>query len=326
VAFSAPVVLMTKIIVFAYIFFLFIGSLVMALMMPLDGYIDYVVYNTCFIDGSFPAFEGSEPSMNLLCSVTANFSENIAIVLPRILSLGLLIAGTVFFSRKFNVYTGLFFIYLNGFQTLGAYRQGTSTILLCFALYFLLNGRITRYYIYAISALTFHFSSVFVLFVIWLRQHMRLWIAICSCVLIMLIEPILTSPVVGFLIPQGNISRYVNLTNHSLPGGGYFALGKVWYVIYYSYFIIISVKFFEKVKFTSSFNHQRSIFLSFLPIIVAVPALTLMDSWAATRVSSLTNAFELIFFALYATSIQRLFIFLAYFVRSSIAFINFFII
>jgi hypothetical protein len=305
----------------------FLLMMTMAFTLPIDGFIDYVWYNTCLTQGWLEDASGnkSEPGFGLICNFTSQFPDNIAVIIPRIMSLILLVIAVIFFSRKFDIYTGIFFIYINGFQMLGAYRQGTATVLLSISIYYLLNKKFKSFNIYSLFSFLFHYSSLLPILAVWFRKYLTLGISLGMCFGILLIEVILTSPYISFFIPESILYRYINLTNESLPGSSYFALGKVWYVIYYGYFIFITHTFFMNKENLNTYRNLRMLYLAFLPIIVAVPTLTLMDSWAATRVSSLTNAFEIIFFALCATNFQRLLMFIAYFIRTTIASISFFI-
>jgi len=313
---------MIRAITCLYIALIFLLMFLMAFMLPLDGYIDYVWYNTCLTQGR-P--EDSEPGFGLICNITSFFPDNVAVKIPRILSLFLLILSVIIFSKNFDIFTGLFFLYINGFQTLGAYRQGTATIFLSFALLFVLKNKYKAYNFSNVFAFLFHYTSILPILAVWFRKYINFWIAIILCFGILLIELVLSSNYASLLIPESVLYRYINLTNESLPGSSYFAFGKLWYIFYYSYFILISYNYFLVKDFNNYFSEIKKLYFAFLPIIIAVPTLTLLDSWAATRVSSMTNAFEIVFFALCATNFQRMIMFLAYFVRTSIASLNFFV-
>lgn len=294
----------------------------MALNLGSDSFIDYFVYNLCLTKGGYPSFE---PAMNLVCTFTANFSDNVAIKIARICSISLLIMACLFFSAKFGPITGLFFLYLNGFQTLGAYRQGTATILLCLAMYYIaVNKNRFKEAILLILSFLFHYSSFFVIFTLLFRRLSGKFTAIIFISALFFIPIILQFSVFGMVLPTVTLQRYVNLTEGSLPSSAYYNLGKIWYVIYYSVLTAAVTKYFHKNSSIQPTIHLK-LYYCFIPILIAVPVLTLADSWVATRISSLTNGFELLYFILWATKRMKIFMFTAYFVRTTIAFVSFFI-
>lgn len=304
-------------------FYIFMNIFVMATFIPIEGYIDYVWYNTCLTGGGGSVSKGtSEPGFGLVCSFTSKFSNDIAVIIPRYMSLALLIISFLYILKKVDIYTGLFHLYMNGFQTLGAYRQGSATIFLCVAIIFLWHNKKFKAYIFSVLGILFHYTSLYFLLVLFFRNVFKRVIGIFCVSIILFIEVILTSPFLAMFLPSLVLHRYNNLFNESLPGSGYFALGKVWYVVYYSYFNVIAWKSMKNIR--GSFIEKT--YNVFLPMLFAVPILTLMDSWSATRISTLTNPFELLFFGVIASPMQRLIIFMFYLVRTSIAFVNFFVV
>ena len=307
---------------YLYLFFVFCIFFVIAVLLDSEAFIDYFVYNKCLTNGWYPTFE---PAMNVLCKFTSNFSDNIAIKTARIFSISLLVFTCLFFSTKFGPFTGLFFLYLNGFQTLGAYRQGTATILICLAVYYIVSRNKFREISLLALAFLFHFSSIFIILILFFRRFSGKISAIVFICTIFFIPIILRYPLFELIIPIDVLGRYINLTEGALPSSAYFALGKIWYVIYFSVLIAASTKYFYKNKYSRP-AIESNLYYCFLPILISVPILTLMDSWAATRISSLTNGFELLFFIFCASLRMRVFMFTAYFVRTSIAFISFFMV
>ena len=73
----------------------------MAMFLPIEGYIDYMWYNTCLTKGGGGVSLGtSEPGFGLICSFTSNFSNNTAITIPRFMSLALLVVSFFYIFKK----------------------------------------------------------------------------------------------------------------------------------------------------------------------------------------------------------------------------------
>jgi len=306
-------------LVFISSLYIFLCIAILGFALPDDGYIDYLVYNQCLTNGSYPDIE---PGFAVICQFTSLFSESTAITLARMLSLTLLLTSFLYFYKAFGVYTAFFHIFINGFQTLGAYRQGTATILMCVAVVMLMKSHKIRAFGTIIFATLFHYSYIFFIFVVVVMKFANRYLAILVACTVIFSSFILLHPLTAYIIPQTVLYRYDNLLNESLPVSSYFALGKVWYVVYYTYFNIILWRSFEKINNIILLNFSYVLFA----LTLCVPILTLMDSWAATRISSMTNPLELIFFAVWASSMQRLIMLGAYMVRTGVAFINFFVV
>lgn len=308
-----------KSLVFISSLSIFLCIAILGFTLPDDAYIDYLVYNQCLTNGSYP---NTEPGFAAVCKFTALFSDSTAITLARMFSLTLLLTSFLYFYKIFGVYTAFFHIFINGFQTLGAYRQGTSTILICVAAVMLIKSHKLRAFGTIILATLFHYSSLFFIFTLLVMKFVNRYLAILVACTVVFSSFILLNPLTAYIIPQVVLYRYDNLLNESLPGSSYFALGKVWYIVYYTYFNIILWRSFDKINNIMLMHFSYVLFA----LTLSVPILTIMDSWAATRISSMTNPLELIFFAVMASSTQRLIMLGAYVVRTSVAFINFFVV
>jgi hypothetical protein len=308
-----------KQLLFVSVLLIFLILLFLISFLPLNGSIDYVVYNQCLTGGSYPDFE---PGMNLFCSFTAQFDPFLAVLIARFFSLVVLVLATYFIGRRFGITSSLFFLLLNGFQMLGAYRQGWSTIFLCFAILAIVEKKkIIRGWLSLLTAISFHFSSILIFFIVLYAKFAKIWISIVSVLALLYFESLIGLFFGLEIIPDNVLYRYIALSKASLPSNWYLELGKLWYLIYYFVFLIILFKYFRDNRS----DNLRKIYIAFLPLIIAVPILTIMDSWIATRLSSLTNPVELLFFVKSATRSQKLFMLISYTIRTGIAFLSFFI-
>jgi hypothetical protein len=307
-----------KHILFVLIFFIFLGLLILVTFLPMNGAIDYQLYNQCLINGGYLDWE---PGMNLICSFTAQFSPSWAVTIPRFTSLVILAITAYLIGKRFSISSSFFFILLNGFQMLGAYRQGYATILLCFAILAIAERKRIQGWLTLLAAVTFHFSSVLMFFIVLYAKYSKIWISIVAVLLLLFIDPLISLFLGLGIIPDAVLYRYINLANTPLPVNEYLQLGKLWYLIYYSTFLIMLFRYFRDNRF----DNLRKIYIAFLPLIFAVLILTIMGSWIAVRLSSLTNPIELLFFVKSASNFQKLFMLVSYIVRTGVAFLNFFI-
>jgi hypothetical protein len=305
-------------ILFVLVFFIFLGLLILLAFLPMNGAIDFEVYNICLINGGYQDWE---PGMNLICSFTSQFSPSWAVNIPRFASIVILAITTYLIGKRFGITSSFFFILLNGFQMLGAYRQGYATILLCFAILAIAERKRIQGWLSLLTAVTFHFSSLIMFFIVLYAKYAKIWISIAAILLLLFIEPLISLFLGLGIIPDATLFRYINLANTPLPARAYLQLGKLWYLIYYFTFLIMLFRYFRDNRF----DNFRKIYIAFIPLIIAVPVLTIMDSWIAVRLSSLTNPVELLFFVKSASNFQKLFMLGSYFVRTGVAFLNFFI-
>lgn len=305
-----------KDISFLFLIFFFLVFFLLNLLLPLDHYLDYVVYNHCFISGEY---ENLESGFTLICKLTKFLPENLAILFPRFLVLAFFIITTYYFYRVFGIYTALFQVFLNGFQLLGGYRQGIATLFLCIAIVFLIKNKVIKSFFYSSVAFFFHSSSFYFLLLLTTKKFFSNKLSFLFFFVIVTIYYFFKLDFL-FFIDEIIRTKYTNLLAKELPDTKYFQLGTLWYLLFYTYFFFIILKKYSYITHLK----LNSICNFYLIIILFVIVLTLSGSWAAVRISTMINPFTLVFFGLFANKIQRLIIFLFFFIRFVIAFINFF--
>jgi hypothetical protein len=306
-----------KDISFLFLIFFFLFFFLLNLLLPLDHYLDYEVYNKCFISGGY---ENIESGFTLICKFTKFFPENLAILFPRFLVFAFFIITTFYFYRVFGIYTATFQVFLNGFQTLGGYRQAIATLFLCIAIVFLIKNKAVKSFFYSFIAFFFHSSSFYFFILLTTKKFFNNKLFFLFLILILILYYFFKLDFL-FFVDEAIRSRYINLLGNKLPDSTYFLFGSLWYLSFYTYFFLIIL---NKYKYITHLK-LNSICNFYLIIILLVIFLTLTGSWAAVRISTMVNPFTLVFFGLIANQIQRLIIFLFFSIRFIIAFINFFI-
>ena len=307
-----------KYLSFLFLIFLFVFLIFLNIFLPIDNYLDYVVYNECLISGEALNIE---IGFTLLCKFTKNLPEHLSIIIPRLAVSIFFISLTYYIYKEFGIYTALFHFFLNGFQTLGGYRQAIATLLLTFALILLLKNKKIKCFFFSFISFFFHISCIYFFFLFFFKKFFRNKINIFFYLLIIFFIYNLFKLEFLFFIDDVVLQRYQNLLTNSLPDSVYFKLGNVWYLVFYSYF---SYLIFKNYKLIDDLGLNK-IFNFYLVIILIIILLVILNSWAAVRISTLVNPATLVFFALVANKIQRFIIFILFFVRFFVAFIAFFL-